>query len=188
MVAAKAVKSVIKKKKKQASDTDLGKDFPKGQPLLDYLHFYHASALHSVFSALWFSVQLSGGGRAMSALLIYIDNHCLGRYYKGLIENFLASRVFGCCFSHYTASQQDPSHGSWGEYEPCSEEPYLGSEYYDPETPRSDSSDWPLILWPEVVKHLEGTLGLGFLSSQRELYSCRFAFTKLVTPSSRVRT
>lgn len=187
MVADKAVKSVVKKNRHQT--LTCAKSFPKGSHyLITCIFIMHL--LCTVYSV-HFDSQCSSlgvGGLCQYSFFTQRENHCLGRYSKGPMENFLASRVFGCCFSHYTVSQQDPSHGSWGEYEPCSEGPYLGSEYNDPEIPRIGSSDWILILWPEVVKHLEGTHGLGFLFSQHELYSYWFAFTKLVTPSSRVRT
>lgn len=54
----------------------------------------------------------------------------------------------------------------------------LGSEDVGPETPGISSSNRILILWPEVVKHLEGTLGLNFSSSQPELYSYCFCICK----------
>lgn len=49
VVADKVVKSLGKR---NTSNTDLCRVFPKGKSLLDYLHSYHASAFHGVFIAL----------------------------------------------------------------------------------------------------------------------------------------
>lgn len=55
---------------------------------------------------------------------------------------------------------------------------FLGNGDVSPETLGISSSNRTLILWPEVVKHWEGTLGLDFSSSQPELYSYCFCICK----------
>ena len=72
VVTDKAIKSIAQKIRH--SNTGLCRTFPKGQSLLDHLHFiYHASSSHSVFIALGCLVQPAGVGRAMSVLLIYAE-------------------------------------------------------------------------------------------------------------------
>lgn len=155
--------------KEQASNSGLCRTFPKGSHYLITWIFI----LHLLFTVYYWTLILWGWKGCGSIPYLLREGSPMGVDSNGQMENPCLLEFSADAFltiPPLNKTQPWESRRKWALLRRAS----LGSEDVGPETPGISSSNWTLILWPELVKHLEGTLGLNFSSSQHELSSYCF--------------
>lgn len=166
-VADEAVKCIAKKNKHPT--VACAEPFPKAA-ITWLLEFLSCICFSRCIIERW----SSGVGRAVAVFLICSERDhpwvliLMGRWRIPWLLEFSADAFL--TIPPLNKTQPWKSRRKWALLRRAS----LGSEDVGPETPGISSSNWTLILWPELVKHLEGTLRLNFSSSQHELSSYCF--------------